>query len=201
MKTLISLSILAVLLAAAAAPPARAQSLPEIARKERAKRSKEAQKVKVYTNDNIPHATGMAPAEAGPTAATPASPSSPGTSEAAAPPPSPGQRAKEAEAKAQSEAEQEATGKEKAKEEQQAKLKAARTALAQAKEEARLSEDEANLLQMRVTRELDPQAKSQLQSQLDARQADVQQKQEAVKKAQQTLDELEKKFKASGAAE
>jgi type IV secretory pathway VirB10-like protein len=201
MKILALFCALAALLASTFAPLARGQSLAEFARKERARRAKESKAVKVYTNDNIPHVasiTPTAPAETAPAAAPApiAEPSAPGM-----PPPSPEAKPEEPKAEAKPEAEKEAESKEKTQDYWQAKFKAAREAVAQAEEQAKLSSDETNLLQMRVTRELDPQTKSQLQAQLDAQQATAKDQQAALDDAKKALDDLEQEFKASGAPE
>jgi hypothetical protein len=187
MKISTSLCIAATLWAATMAVPAGGQSLGAIARKERAKRAHQPKAAKVYTNDNIPHVTTVEPAAP---AQTPAA-TSPSGAPAAAP---------AANSENRTEAEK-GESKEGTQAEWQAKFKAARSSVAQAEERAQLDENEANLLQMRVTRELDPNTKSQLRSQLDAKQAAVQESQAALAKAKDALDQLEEEFKASGAPE
>lgn len=81
----------------------------------------------------------------------------------------------------------------------QSRFKAARDAVAKAEEAARLVEDELSLLQMQQARELNSEALAQLNQQVAAKQTEVDAKHEALDKAKQDLDTLEKQFNESGA--
>ena len=166
-----------------------AQSLGEVARQERAKREGEKHPpAKVWTNDNIPHATRIEPSppntEAGQPSAETASPSP--TADAPAPETPP--------ANVES-----AGSKQKTKEYWQAKFKAARAQIADAKERQSLAEDELSLLQTQEVRELDPAAHQDFEAKVAAKSAEVEQARTTTAKAQNALDELQKEFDASGA--
>jgi hypothetical protein len=171
-----------------------AQSVADVARAERAKKSSSSEHVKVYTNDNIPHVTTLQPtAEAAPgptsaesTAKTPEAnpaPAASGASEASKAP----------------ETEKKAEDKVKTKEYWQGKFEAAKAALDRAEEEQRLSEDELNLAQMNQARELDPDKQPALNRDVTSKQAAADAKRAAAEKAKLALDDLKKEFEASGA--
>jgi hypothetical protein len=186
---------------------AGAQSLGEIARKQRAERAKEHEKpVKVYTNDDIPHAPSIE------------SSSNEGASESSS-----GQAAQQprsvnpainlaektaqtagGEAAATNKAEEHAAGeapesKMKTRDYWQARFKQAREALGLAKEHQQLDENELDLLQLQRTRELDPNKAAGLDKRIAAKKGDLAARQADTAKAQKVLDDLEKEFKASGA--
>jgi hypothetical protein len=184
------------------------ESLGDLARQIRAQREKAAKKpAKVYTNENLP----ARPPGEGLTAATSMS------SEAAAKPSTGEAASTEAASTAAEETKQpsseageetkSATGTEssedkiKSKEYWQARFKIARLGLSRAKDEQQLAEDELNLLQIQEVRELDPNARNELQEKVKAKQAEVGAKRAATAKAQKALDDLEKEFKESGAPE
>lgn len=166
-----------------------AQSLGEIARQLREKRSKETKPVKVYTNadvERLPSAIeGNAPA--------------PATGSAAAETPSqPAAASEPAPAKAK---EEPAEDKMKTRDYWQAKFKSVRADLATAKEEQKLSEDELSLLQTRKLQEISVDAQEEIAKNITDKQAEVDQDRAATAKAQKALDDLEQEFKDSGAPE
>jgi len=178
-----------------------AQSLAEVARqvrKEREAREKEGKvPVKVFTNDDISRLPAAATSDSAPprpstTAGPPAPETKPpesaqppagGAPPAAAPVAQPGQ----------------AKDRVKSREYWQARFKAVRAALARAREEQALVEDEIQLLQIQQARELNPDLSRKLNSRIDASTLELQAKRAATEKAQQTLDKIEKEFKNSGA--
>jgi hypothetical protein len=87
----------------------------------------------------------------------------------------------------------------KAKEYWQARFKSARAHLADAKERLRLAEDELNLLQIQDARELDSNVKAELAEKIKAKESEIAQRRAATKEAQKTLNDLQNRFKASGA--
>jgi hypothetical protein len=87
----------------------------------------------------------------------------------------------------------------KSKEYWQARFEAVRAALAHAKEEQKLVEDELRLLQVQQARTLDPDLSRKLNSQIDSRASELEAKRAATEKAQAALDKTEKEFKESGA--
>jgi hypothetical protein len=166
-----------------------AQSLGDVARKERAKRERENRPpAKVWTNDNIPHSTPMGPSAPGPQAAEP-TPETPPPSSAE---PAPGPVTPPAGTPS-------AGGTKQSKEYWQGKFKAARAELADATERQKLAEDELNLLQIQEVRELDPAAHQDLAAKVVSKSAQVDEAREVTAKAQQALDDLQKEFDASGA--
>ncbi len=160
------------------------ESLGDLARQLRAQKEKEAKKpVRVVTNDDLPRATGIAETPASAEKANPTKPPS------AEPP-----------AKTNPEPES-PDSKGKNRDYWQAKFTAARQARARAKEEQQLSEDELNLLQIQQARELDPNNKQGLDSKVQAKQSEADDKRAATEKAQKVMDDLEQEFKDSGAPE
>ena len=79
-----------------------------------------------------------------------------------------------------------------------ARFQAARQALAAAKEQQRLSASELKLLKLQQLRTLDPNLQSQLYVKIDAKGQEEQTGQQAVEQAQQNLQALQEKLKASG---
>ncbi|HVA00693.1 MAG TPA: hypothetical protein VMV34_03465 [Terriglobia bacterium] len=162
------------------------QSLGEIAREVRKERQEQPHKaVKVYTNDSIaksshPEAAPSPAVEPGPAAAEP----------------------RATEASPSSQPQEQPTGKAiKTREYWEAKFRDARATLARAKEEQQLVEDELSLLEIQRVRELDPNLSEKLSGQISAKKDELEIKREAARKAQKTLDELNKEFEASGAPE
>ncbi len=92
-------------------------------------------------------------------------------------------------------------GKAKTKEYWQGKFKSARAQLADAKERQQLAEDELNLLQIQDARELSITVKAELAEKIKAKEDEVSQARSATERAQKNLDDLENKFKESGAPE
>jgi hypothetical protein len=180
------LSAAAPLAAQSTQPP----SLGDVARQLREQKDKDTRKAaKVVTNDNLPEPV---PGEA--ITVLPAVPSSlknPETSEAkpAAPPTETGNPTKPPE------------GVPKTREEWQTKFKAARQDLAKSKEMQQLSEDELNLLQIEEAREINADAKAELDSKIQAKQSEVDLNKTTTGLAQKALDDMEKEFKESGAPE
>jgi hypothetical protein len=70
-------------------------------------------------------------------------------------------------------------------------LKDARRALASAKEQQRLAENELSLLQLQQARELDPGVQADLASKIDARRAEIAAAKAAVEAAQKRLDRIQ----------
>jgi type IV secretory pathway VirB10-like protein len=174
-----------------------AQSLGDLARQERAKRAKETKKaVKVVTDEDLPPPA----AEAKPAAPPSESAEQPGeqpTEQAAEPPATPPE-----EASAPPPAEEaKPEDKQKTRDYWQGRFKAAKQRIADAEELQRLAEDELSLLQIQQARELSPDAKSDLDAQVKAKSAEVDDKRAQTAKAQKALEDLEKDFKESGAPE
>jgi hypothetical protein len=82
----------------------------------------------------------------------------------------------------------------------QARLDAARQQLASAQEAEKLAEEELKLLNLQQLRTLDPNQRTVLAARINAKQTEVQAAKQAVEKAQQDLDRLEKEFKAKGSS-
>ncbi|MGA2985176.1 MAG: hypothetical protein ABSG32_15305 [Terriglobia bacterium] len=191
---LVSMLILSAALPLASRPQQQ-ESLGDLARQIREQHDKEAKKtIKVYTNDNLP---GPKTAEAvnAPTASpAPVHPATTGqtTSPPATPPPSEDAGSKPPESpedKAQS------------RDYWQGKFQGARRDVAKAKEMQQLAEDELNLLQIQQVRVIDPAAKADLTSKVQAKQSEVDVNRATTEAAQQALDDLEKLFRDSGAPE
>lgn len=177
-----------------AAQPPQQESLGDLARQVREQHDKDAKKAtKVFTNDNLPapipgETLNMQPAPPPPET----HPSTPGqiASKPAATPPSEEAGSKQPESP---------EDKAKTREYWQGKFKAARRDLAAAKSAQQLSEDELNLLQIQQAREIDPNAKADLTSRVQAKQSEVDTNKATTEDAQKRLDDLEEAFKESGA--
>jgi type IV secretory pathway VirB10-like protein len=178
-----------------------AQSLGDLARQEQAKRAKETKKaVKVVTDEDLPPPA----AETKPAAPPSESAEQPGeqpaeqpTEQATKPPATPPE-----EASAPPPAEEaKPEDKQKTRDYWQGRFKAAKQRIADAEELQRLAEDELSLLQIQQARELSPDAKSDLDAQVKAKSAEVDDKRAQTAKAQKALEDLEKDFKESGAPE
>lgn len=168
------------------------QSLGDLARHLREQREKAPKKaVKVFTNDNLPaRPPGEAPtasASMSTEAGTKATPSS--TAEAS------GKTAEGPEAEKTGSSED----KKKTREYWQGRFKALRSGLASAQETLQLSKDELNLLQIEDARAIDPNAKTDVDAKVQAKQGEVTAKQVAADKVRKQLDDLEKEFADSGA--
>jgi len=191
-KTLILAAVgLLILLASSVAS---AQSLGDLARQERAKRAKETKKaVKVVTDEDLP----PRPVEE-PKATTSPSESAEQAGE------QPAEQAGEQPAEQATEPpaeEPKPEDKQKTRDYWQGRFKAAKQRIADAEELQRLAEDELSLLQIQQARELSPDAKSDLDAQVKAKSAEVDDKRAQTAKAQKALEDLEKDFKESGAPE
>jgi len=177
---------------------AMAQSLGDLARQERERRAKEAKKpVKVITDDDLP-----------PRPAAEAKPAAPSSESAEQPGEQPAEQATEQPATPSEEAtapppaeEAKPEDKQKTRDYWQGRFRAARQRVADAEELQRLAEDELSLLQIQQARELSPDAKSNLDAQVKAKSAEVDDKRAQTAKAQKALEDLEKDFKESGAPE
>jgi hypothetical protein len=192
-KTLIlaAFGLILMLLASLAA----AQSLGDVARQERAKRAKETKKsAKVLTNDDFP---APPPAEEAKPAA-PASESEAAPSESAEQPAETAAPAEETPAAPQAE-EPKPEDKQMTRQYWQDRFRAAKQRIAEAEESQRLSEDELSLLQIQQARELSPDAQSDLEAQVKARNAELETKRAQTARARKALEDLEKEFKESGA--
>jgi hypothetical protein len=170
-----------------------AQSLGEVARqyrKEREAREKKGEvPARVFTNDDIARMPPIAILGSSEQAETkPPAPSAP-----------PGAEGGEAAAGPAAAKAGKAEDGAKSKEYWQPRFRAARAALAHAKEEQTLVEDELQLLQIQQARELDPDRSRKLNGQIDASAIELETKRAATEKAQATLDNIEKEFKKSGA--
>jgi hypothetical protein len=174
-------------LVCAAAGIVRAQSLAEIARKERAKQASQPKATKVYTNENIPHVTAMDTAASA--ASSEAAPSETAANPAAGEPASGGAAAEE----------KQPEDKKKTKEYWQGEFQKAHAALDLAQEESSLADDELSLTQANEVRELDPTKKSADSQDVAAKQTAADGKHAALDKAKQALEELKKQFDESGA--
>ena len=175
------------------------ESLGDFARQLREQREKESKKpVKVFTNDNLP---ARPPWDEGPTAAS-GLPEAPGGGQK----PNPTQPTTKPSSPESAE-EKSSVGPEspekkiKTRDYWQARLKEARGKLARAREEQQLAEDELNLLQIQQARELDPNAKQDLDAKGRDKQAEVETKRTATDAAQKALNDLGREFKESGAPE
>jgi len=177
---------------------ASAQSLGDLARQEQAKRAKETKKaVKVVTNDDLPPPPAMEAKPAAPPSESAEQPGEQPAEQAAKPPATPPE-----EASAPPPAEEpKPEDKQKTRDYWQGRFKAAKQRIADAEELQRLAEDELSLLQIQQARELSPDAKSDLDAQVKAKNTEVEGKRAQTAKAQKALEDLEKDFKESGAPE
>ena len=176
------------------------EPLGDVARQVRQNRQKAPKPGKMYTNDDIPATAPMPtpppeaasgkPAEGEKASDSAAKPASPETAQEK---PAPDSKVPESGVKD--------------RDYWQAKFKAAREALARAKEEQQLAEDELNLLQVQEAREFsaaatnDTAAKEELDKKIRDKQAEVDAKKAATETAQKALDDLENAFRESGAPE
>lgn len=182
---------------AASSGPARAQSLGELARREKAKKESAPKAAKVYSNDNLPRTTSMEDSASATASSAPESSATAGA-RSESKPESRSSTSGQQEGSTRTE-EKEPEDKKMTKEYWQAAFEAARADLARADEEMRLSQDELNLARMNETRELDPQVKSDLGQNVAAKQSEFDAKRAAQEKARQAWDDLVKKFEESGA--
>lgn len=175
-----------------------AQSLGDLARQERAKRAKETKKaVKVVTDEDLPPRPVEEPKATTSPSESAEQPGEQPAEQAAEPPATPPE-----EASAPPPAEEpKPEDKQKTRDYWQGRFKAAKQGIADAEELQRLAEDELSLLQIQQARELSPDAKSDLDAQVKAKSAEVDDKRAQTAKAQKALEDLEKDFKESGAPE
>ncbi|MDR3674141.1 MAG: hypothetical protein P4N24_01535 [Acidobacteriota bacterium] len=172
-----------------AARPQQQESLGDAARQLQAQHQRDSRKAtRVFTNDNLPAAK---PGEALNVPPTPAAKPSAADKTASMPATPP---AETATTKPES-----PEGKDLTRDDWQAKFRAARQDLAKAKEQAQLTEDELNLLQIQQAREMDPTAKADLATKVQAKQSEADLNRKTMEDAQKALDDLQAKFKESGA--
>lgn len=198
MKTKTFILVAVGLLILLASSVAIAQSLGDLARQERAKRSKETKKaVKVVTDEDLPPRPVEEPKATTSPSESAEQPGEQPAEQAAEPPATPPE-----EASAPPPAEEaKPEDKQKTRDYWQGRFKAAKQRIADAEELQRLAEDELSLLQIQQARELSPDAKSDLDAQVKAKSAEVESKRAQTAKAQKALEDLEKDFKESGAPE
>jgi hypothetical protein len=198
MKTKTFILVAVGLLILLASSVAIAQSLGDLARQERAKRSKETKKaVKVVTDEDLPPRPVEEPKATTSPSESAEQPGEQPAEQAAEPPATPPE-----EASAPPPAEEaKPEDKQKTRDYWQGRFKAAKQRIADAEELQRLAEDELSLLQIQQARELSPDAKSDLDAQVKAKSAEVDDKRAQTAKAQKALEDLEKDFKESGAPE
>ncbi|MGD0227404.1 MAG: hypothetical protein ABSF71_34220 [Terriglobia bacterium] len=192
LRLLFTILILSVALPLVARPQ-QPESLGDVARQLREQREKDAKKAtKVFTNDNLP---APKPMEAVTTLnAPPESPSTPTqTASKPAGQPAPGET--------KSKPSESSDDKVKTRDYWQDRFRAARQDVARVKEQQQLAEDELNLLQIQQAREMDPIAKQDLDTKVQAKQSEVDINKATTDAAQKNLDDLAKEFKDSGAPE
>jgi outer membrane biosynthesis protein TonB len=175
---------------------AAAQSLGDLARQERAKRAKEAKKpVRVLTNEDFP-------------APPPAEEAIPAESAAPEPGKQPAEQAGAEPTEQVAAPSQETSAaperprpedKQKTRQYWQGRFRAAKQRVADAEELERLTEDELSLLQIQQARELSPDAKADLDAQVNAKNSELETRRATTAKARKALEDLEKQFKDSGA--
>ncbi len=175
-------------------------SLGDLARRLRGERSRASQKPsKVYTNDNLPPRPpweSMTISSIS-NAATPAPAPKPAAKTEAAP----GAKESNTPATTPAPSEEKPADKMKTKDYWQSKFKPLREQLTRAKEEQDLAENELQLLQTQLARELNPDAQNDLKQKISAKSADVEQKRATTAEVQQALGKLQEEFKESGAPE
>lgn len=172
----------------AAAGVLRAQSLGEIARKERQNKANQPKATKVYTNDDIPRATMIGTS------------SETGSAEAAAKAPESGETASSGAGAAEGkQAEAAGPGDKKTKEYWQAEYKKAKDNLDLAQEQSSLADDELSLAKANQVREADATKKADYDQQIATLRDTAGNKHAAVDKAKQAMDDLKKEFDDSGA--
>ncbi len=172
------------------------EPLGDFARRQREERSRLGLKpAKVYTNDNLPP---RPPWESGTVSSMSSAP-------AAAPMLKPPAAAEAKEGPSaltpQQSKEEKPADKMKTKEFWQSRFKPLREQIARAKEEQDLVENELQLLQVQLARELNADAQNDLKQKIAAKTSEVEQKKAASEEAQKALSKLEDEFKDSGAPE
>jgi len=188
MKTRCFAQILIAVTLIATASTLGAQSLGDVARASREKRMKVMQQksVRIWTNDNVP----KAPPSSGPTAAAGMS---------AEPLPQAGQPQSSPPSDAGAPAAAPEDDKKNDRDYWQSQFKSARQRIVADQEQQRLAEDELSLLQIQQARELSADRQSELDAQVKAKSADVEDKRAQTAKSKKQLEALEKEFKESGA--
>ena len=172
---------------------AAAQSLGDLARKQREEREKQTQKpAKVLTNEDV----ATTKTSEGPTAASGMSeePRTPGEETASAP-----SETSTTPAEAARPGEESAAEKMKTRDYWQGAFKAAKGKIAAAEEVQRLAEDELGLLRLQRARELSSTAQAELDASIQSKSAELDSKRTDTIKAKQALDKLQKEFDESGA--
>jgi hypothetical protein len=172
---------------------AAAQSLGDLARKERQEREKQTQKpAKVFTNEDV----ATSKTSAGPTAAAGMSEEAQTPGEETASTPSENSNKP---SESEQPAEQSAAEKMKTREYWQSAFKAAKQKIAAAEEVQRLAEDELGLLRVQRARELSATTQAELDARIASKSAEVESKRAETTKAKQALEKLQKDFDDSGA--
>ena|ERR1019366_3337860 len=161
------------------------EPLGDVARQIRAEKENGARKAaKVFTNDNLPPPNPLEPvSQSPPLADEPAKTAA----KSSLSPTADANDNKKTEDKTES------------RDYWQDRFKAARRDLAKAKEQQQLSEDELNLLQIQQVRELNAGARTDLTTQVEAKQSEVNVNRATTGAAKKALDNLENEFKESGA--
>jgi hypothetical protein len=175
-------------LVCAAASSLKAQSLGEIAREQRAKQASQPKAAKVFTNEDMPKTTSLAPAESGAAGES--------ASETAA---KPSEGETSAESGEKKSAENNADDKKHTKEYWQEKFQSAKADLDRAQEESTLADDELSLAQADDARQLDADKKAAADKIVADKQTAADDKHAALDKAKQAMDDLKKQFEESGA--
>lgn len=171
------------------AQPQQQEPLGDVARQIRAEKKNGARKAtKVFTNDNLPPPNPLEPVSQSPQLADePAKEPARAAPVTSLPTTADANKNKKAEVKTES------------RDYWQDRFKAARRDLAKAREHQQLSEDELNLLQIQQVRELNAGAKTDLTTQVEAKQSEVNVNRATTEAARKALEELNDAFKESGA--
>ena len=172
---------------------AAAQSLGDLARKQRQQREKQTQKPgKVLTNEDVEtRKTSEGPTAAAAMAEEPKSPGEETLNTLSETSNKPSELAQPGE--------ESAAEKMKTREYWQSAFKAAKEKIAAAEEVQRLVEDELGLLRIQRATELSPTAQDDLDARIKSKSAEVDAKRADTTKAKQALEKLEQEFSESGA--
>lgn len=181
--------MLAACFAVAAAGVLKAQSLGELARQQKAKQSSQPKATKVFTNEDMPKATTLQPAES--------EAKGEASSETAAKKTEGGEASSDSGEKKSEEAKPD--DKKQTKEYWQEQFQNAKADLNKAQEQSRLSDDELSLAQADAARQLDADKRSAADKNVAAKQSTADEKHAALDKATQAMDDLKKQFEESGA--
>ena len=161
-----------------------AQSLGDFARKQKAKQASQPKAAKVFTNEDMPKATSLQPADSG---AAGESASAAATGEASA------------ESGEKTADESKPDDKKKTKEYWQEQFKNAKADVDKAQEGSTLADDELSLAQADAARQLDAGPRSEADKIVANKQTAADDKRAALDKAKQAMEDLKKQFEESGA--